>query len=88
MAKLTVCVSVILVLLVALGESSPMRLCCTQYQDHPIPVKVLKYYRIQEVTEACNIKAVIFKTVRNRLLCANPDTKWVQKAMNSVPQKL
>ncbi|XP_044075123.1 C-C motif chemokine 20 [Siniperca chuatsi] len=86
MAKLTVCVSIIMMLLVALGESSPMRLCCTQYQENPIPVKVLKYYRIQEVTEDCNIKAVIFKTVKNRLLCASPDSKWVKKAMESVPQ--
>ncbi|XP_070775559.1 C-C motif chemokine 19 [Enoplosus armatus] len=87
MAKLTLCVSIILVLLMTLGESSPMKLCCTQYQENPIPVKVLKSYRIQKDTEGCNIKAVIFKTVKNRPFCANPDSEWVQKAMDFVPQK-
>ncbi|XP_042353044.1 C-C motif chemokine 20 [Plectropomus leopardus] len=86
MAKLAVCVSVMLVLLVALTESSPM--CCTQYQEHPVPVKLLKYYRIQEITDYCNIKAIIFRTVKNKLLCADPDKKWVKIAMDSVPEKL
>lgn len=34
-------------------------LCCTRYQDHPIPVKRLKNYIIQEDTGYCNIKAVM-----------------------------
>ncbi|XP_049889553.1 eotaxin [Epinephelus moara] len=86
MAKLTVCVSMMLLLLVALSESSPM--CCTEYQENRIPVKFLKYYKIQEITDNCNIKAVIFKTVKNRLLCADPDKKWVKIAMETVPEKV
>ncbi|XP_078120074.1 C-C motif chemokine 20 [Sander vitreus] len=85
MAKLTVWVSIMLVLLVALSESSPF--CCTQYQENPIPVKFLKYYRIQEVTDYCNIKAIIFKTWRNKLVCADPHRKWVKIAQESVPEK-
>ncbi|KAM7400760.1 hypothetical protein PAMA_005107 [Pampus argenteus] len=87
MAKLAVCVSILLVLLVALSESSPVKNCCTQYHENPIPVKLLKYYTVQEITHFCNIKAVIFRTVKNRLLCANPDTEWVQRALVSVPKK-
>ncbi|XP_030259633.1 C-C motif chemokine 2 [Sparus aurata] len=85
MAKLALCVSVMLVLLVALGESGP--LCCTRYQDHPIPVKRLKNYIIQEDTGYCNIKAVIFRTIKNKPVCADPDAAWVKEAMKVVPQK-
>ncbi|XP_034744344.1 C-C motif chemokine 20 [Etheostoma cragini] len=85
MARLTVWVSLMLVVLVALGESSPF--CCTQYQEHPIPVKYLKYYKVQEVTHHCNIKAIIFKTLKSKLVCADPDRKWVKIAQESVPEK-
>ncbi|XP_035527245.1 C-C motif chemokine 20 [Morone saxatilis] len=87
MAKLAVCVSIILVLLVALGESSPVKFCCTQYNEHPVPVKVLKNFKIQKVTGFCNIKAVIFRTSKNKLLCADPDKKWVKDAMESITQR-
>ncbi|XP_051261246.1 C-C motif chemokine 20 [Dicentrarchus labrax] len=86
MAKVAVCVS-IMVLLVALGESSPGRFCCTQYHEHPVPVKVLKSYQIQKDTGFCNIKAVIFRTAKKKLLCADPDKKWVKDAMESITQR-
>ncbi|XP_073346543.1 C-C motif chemokine 20 [Pagrus major] len=86
MAKLTLCVSMMLVLLAALGESSP--LCCTRYHESPIPVKRLKYYVIQEDTGYCNIKAVIFKTIKNKPVCADPDAMWVRRAKEVVPQKV
>uniref|UniRef100_A0A8D0CP30 C-C motif chemokine n=1 Tax=Sander lucioperca TaxID=283035 RepID=A0A8D0CP30_SANLU len=63
------------------GAAGPF--CCTQYQENPIPVKFLKYYRIQEVIDHCNIKAIIFKTWRNKLVCADPDRKWVKIAQDS-----
>uniref|UniRef100_A0A667X5M5 Chemokine interleukin-8-like domain-containing protein n=1 Tax=Myripristis murdjan TaxID=586833 RepID=A0A667X5M5_9TELE len=82
MARLTVCLSALLVLLVALVDLGPMRLCCTEYNEHPIPIKMLKHYRIQKDTDICNINAVIFKTVRDRRVCGNPDSKWVQDGIN------
>ncbi|XP_070830174.1 C-C motif chemokine 20 [Chaetodon trifascialis] len=85
MAKLAVYGSIMLMLLVALGDSSPLSVCCTRYHESPVPVRLLKYYTIQDDVDYCNIKAIIFKTVKNKLLCANPDRKWVQKAMESVP---
>ncbi|XP_041805908.1 eotaxin [Chelmon rostratus] len=87
MAKLIVCVSIMLVLLVVPGESSPVSACCTQYHESPVPVRLLKCYTIQEDTDYCNIKAIIFKTRKNKLLCGNPDKKWVQEAMKTVPRK-
>ncbi|XP_030017134.1 C-C motif chemokine 20 [Sphaeramia orbicularis] len=85
MANLAVRVSIVLVLLVALADSSPVKLCCTQYHESPIPVKALKLGTVQEITGFCNIKAVIFKTVKNKLVCTNPDSEWVKAAMETVP---
>ncbi|XP_008332070.1 C-C motif chemokine 26 [Cynoglossus semilaevis] len=86
MVKHVVFVSVLLlVLMLALTESSP-RMCCTQYNEKPIPVKFLKYYKVQEMRGYCNIKAVVFTTLKNRFVCANPNSKWVQRAMESVPE--
>ncbi|XP_059199710.1 C-C motif chemokine 20 isoform X2 [Centropristis striata] len=84
MTKLIVCVSLTLLLLVALTESSPF--CCTEYQEEPVSVKVLKEYKMQDITHYCNIKAAIFKTVKRRFFCANPDKKWVKDAMKAVPE--
>uniref|UniRef100_A0A3Q3R6J0 Chemokine interleukin-8-like domain-containing protein n=1 Tax=Monopterus albus TaxID=43700 RepID=A0A3Q3R6J0_MONAL len=69
---------------VILFFKEPMKSCCTQYHPSPVPFKVLKYYRIQDNKQYCNIKAIIFTTVRNRLVCANPDSEWVQYAIGSL----
>uniref|UniRef100_A0AAQ5ZS73 Chemokine interleukin-8-like domain-containing protein n=1 Tax=Amphiprion ocellaris TaxID=80972 RepID=A0AAQ5ZS73_AMPOC len=63
--------------------NSPPRFCCTRYQETQVPVKMLKSYRIQDDMGHCNIKAVVFKTKRNKDLCGNPEEEWVQKAMDS-----
>ncbi|GAA6234805.1 C-C motif chemokine 20-like [Lates japonicus] len=86
MEKQVVCVSLLLVLLVALSESSAAKICCTQYQENPIPIKWLKYYINQEITDFCNIKATIFLTMKSKLVCADPDADWVKRAKETVPQ--
>ncbi|XP_028283995.1 C-C motif chemokine 12 [Parambassis ranga] len=86
MAKLALCVSTLLVLLVVLTESSPVKFCCTKYQEKHIPQKALKDYRIQDIN-FCNIEAVIFKTVKDLFFCGNPDEEWVKKAMEYIDQK-
>ncbi|XP_023261690.1 C-C motif chemokine 17-like [Seriola lalandi dorsalis] len=89
MAKLAVFVSVLLLLVVALleqSESSQVKVCCTQYNENPIPFKKLRYYVVQD-SNFCNIKAIIFVTVKNKLVCVNPDSMWVKRAMEFVPEK-
>ncbi|XP_040911823.1 C-C motif chemokine 20 [Toxotes jaculatrix] len=87
MDKQAVCVSLLLVLLVALSESSPTKVCCTQYHEPRVPVRLLRYYTVQEITDFCNIRAIVFRTMKNKLLCANPQSEWVQYAMGFVPEK-
>uniref|UniRef100_A0A3P9MDF7 Chemokine interleukin-8-like domain-containing protein n=1 Tax=Oryzias latipes TaxID=8090 RepID=A0A3P9MDF7_ORYLA len=55
------------------------KLCCTRYQStgNHFPVQRLKSYRVQEDTGNCNIRAIIFLTVKGRVFCANPKQQWV-----------
>uniref|UniRef100_A0AAQ5YHZ7 Chemokine interleukin-8-like domain-containing protein n=1 Tax=Amphiprion ocellaris TaxID=80972 RepID=A0AAQ5YHZ7_AMPOC len=71
---------------VLLFFKGPPRFCCTRYQETQVPVKMLKSYRIQDDMGHCNIKAVVFKTKRNKDLCGNPEEEWVQKAMELIPR--
>ncbi|CAM4588341.1 unnamed protein product [Leuciscus chuanchicus] len=83
MSRLVLTSSTLLLLLcfwVTLSQSSPVR-CCTKYSPHPLPVHRLQDFTRQDVTMTCNIEAVIFTTVKDRLICANPDDLWVQKAI-------
>uniref|UniRef100_A0A673KP44 Chemokine interleukin-8-like domain-containing protein n=1 Tax=Sinocyclocheilus rhinocerous TaxID=307959 RepID=A0A673KP44_9TELE len=53
----------------------PVR-CCTKYSSQPFPVLRLKDFTWQDATMTCNIEAVIFTSVKNRQICANPDDLW------------
>uniref|UniRef100_A0A669F5N5 Chemokine interleukin-8-like domain-containing protein n=1 Tax=Oreochromis niloticus TaxID=8128 RepID=A0A669F5N5_ORENI len=58
--------------------------CCTRYQQKPVPVKWLKSYTVQD--DNCKLRAIIFKTVKNRHICANPEDKWVNIAIPLLPR--
>ncbi|XP_059419285.1 monocyte chemotactic protein 1B-like [Carassius carassius] len=83
MNRLVLTSSTLLLLLcvwVNLSQSSPVR-CCTKYSSLPFPFLRLKDFTRQDATMTCNIEAVIFTTVKNRQVCANPDDLWVQNAI-------
>ncbi|XP_055007495.1 C-C motif chemokine 4-like [Boleophthalmus pectinirostris] len=90
MANLSVCATMMMVILM-LGESSSSK-CCTTYDPIRPPRKALIYYIVQDITELCHIRAIIFQTVvpkkqgmGTKLLCANPVSDWVIRAMETVP---
>ncbi|XP_072220032.1 C-C motif chemokine 20 [Leuresthes tenuis] len=89
MVKPFVCVSVsiLLVLLLALSHSSSTGPCCTDYYKDPIAVKYMRHFKFQNGTDYCNIKAIIFKLRKGKIVCANPDQPWVKKAIETVPYK-
>ncbi|XP_067309397.1 monocyte chemotactic protein 1B [Pseudorasbora parva] len=89
MSRLVLTSSTLLLLLcvwVTLSQSSSVR-CCTKYTLQPFPVLRLKDFTQQDATRTCNINAVIFTTVKDRLICANPDDLWVQKAIAHIQGK-
>ncbi|NWS60251.1 CCL4 protein, partial [Chunga burmeisteri] len=54
--------------------------CCFQYITRAFPSSLIKSY--EYTGSHCFKPAVIFITVRGKLICAKPDDKWVQAIMN------
>uniref|UniRef100_A0A3B4FLT9 Chemokine interleukin-8-like domain-containing protein n=1 Tax=Pundamilia nyererei TaxID=303518 RepID=A0A3B4FLT9_9CICH len=48
---------------------------CSSGQN-PVSVKRLKSYTVQD--DNCKLRAIIFKTEKNRHICANPEDQWVK----------
>ncbi|NXI21119.1 CCL5 protein, partial [Sterrhoptilus dennistouni] len=56
--------------------------CCVGYLTTPLPLnRVVKY---EHTGSHCSSPAVIFTTIKPKLVCANPDDKWVQDIMNQL----
>nr|XP_056705076.1 C-C motif chemokine 19-like [Euleptes europaea] len=53
--------------------------CCLRTSPYPIPIKVLRGYRDQQIQQGCPIRAVVFITVRGKQLCAPPHASWVKE---------
>ncbi|KAF6728481.1 C-C motif chemokine 19 [Oryzias melastigma] len=87
MAKLSACVFIMLVLLTTLNEKALARFCCTRYQKIPVPVDRLKKYTELKNTGNCHLRAIIFLTVKGKLVCANPNEEWVIEAMKTLKKK-
>ncbi|XP_013877170.1 eotaxin [Austrofundulus limnaeus] len=80
MRKLVLCVCVLL-LLITLAETRFKGACCVTYQGHRIPHKFLKSYKVQEDTNRCNLRAIIFKMVNGKTFCGDPAKRWVIRSM-------
>ncbi|NWX33727.1 CCL5 protein, partial [Notiomystis cincta] len=69
------------------ATSSPTALnfygpCCVGYITSPLPLsQVVKY---EHTGSHCSPPAVIFTTIKKKLVCANPNDKWVQGIMNQL----
>ncbi|KAI4893600.1 hypothetical protein NFI96_026847 [Prochilodus magdalenae] len=52
--------------------------CCLQYRRIPVRCAHLKGYSIQITTRHCDLSAIIFQTVNDRYICADPLMQWTQ----------
>ncbi|NWI73704.1 CCL5 protein, partial [Dryoscopus gambensis] len=85
------CTAALAVLFVAVfcyqATSSPISLklfspCCLKYITRPLPLShVVKY---EHTDSHCSLPAVIFTTIKDNLVCANLNDKWVQDIMNQL----
>ncbi|NWI39866.1 CCL4 protein, partial [Picathartes gymnocephalus] len=51
--------------------------CCVEYMTRPLPLtRVVKYEH--------TVLYQLFTTIKNKLVCANPNDKWVQNIMNQL----
>ncbi|OCU00574.1 C-C motif chemokine 25-like [Xenopus laevis] len=61
------------------GTTGDFENCCLSYAKVPHYsglYKHIKYYQVQEISESCNMRAVIFY-LKKRIICANPREQWV-----------
>ncbi|XP_031760976.1 C-C motif chemokine 25 [Xenopus tropicalis] len=57
--------------------------CCLSYAkvtQYSGLYKHIRYYQLQEISESCNMRAVIFY-LKKRIICANPMEQWVGLAI-------
>ncbi|NWW91601.1 CCL4 protein, partial [Rhynochetos jubatus] len=54
--------------------------CCIRYSTKAFPLS--RVVRYEHTGSHCSQPAVIFITVTGRMVCGNPDDKWVQDIMN------
>ncbi|XP_063258386.1 C-C motif chemokine 5-like [Prinia subflava] len=59
--------------------------CCPGYITRPLPLsRMVKY---QHTGSWCSPPAVIFTTIKGKLVCANPDDKWVHDVLNQLKDR-
>ncbi|XP_026793816.2 eotaxin [Pangasianodon hypophthalmus] len=61
--------------------------CCFSYTRRPVRCARLLGYFIQEITGNCDIRAIIFKTRDERLICADPRMEWTQERITCLWEK-
>ncbi|XP_063078622.1 C-C motif chemokine 4 homolog [Engraulis encrasicolus] len=79
-----VAVAVLVLALCSQGESSTAGPdnCCFEFYTKPIPASRIKGY--QETIASCPTKGMIFTTVTDKKICANPEDKKVQAIIEKV----
>ncbi|XP_008500180.2 C-C motif chemokine 4 homolog [Calypte anna] len=60
-------------------------LCCTQYHSKALPANRVVMY--QHTDSHCPQSAVIFTTVKGRMVCGKLGDKWVQDIVNPPQQQ-
>ncbi|NXG75914.1 CCL4 protein, partial [Baryphthengus martii] len=59
--------------------------CCMQYSTQVLPSsRVVKY---QHTGSHCARPAVIFTTVKDKMICVKPGDRWVQDIINQLENK-
>ncbi|XP_078420624.1 C-C motif chemokine 20-like [Cetorhinus maximus] len=62
--------------------------CCLTYSNNRLPLRLISGYAEQQSNEICDIDAIIFYTVGGRAVCANPEYRWVKRALHFLSKKL
>ncbi|MGH0131205.1 UNVERIFIED_CONTAM: hypothetical protein FKN15_002998 [Acipenser sinensis] len=62
--------------------------CCYSYSIKPLHCSRIRGYTIQTTKDACNIDAIVFHSVGNRNICANPLDKWVMDRIECLNRRV
>ncbi|NXU35781.1 CCL5 protein, partial [Drymodes brunneopygia] len=68
------------------ATSSPISLnfygpCCDNPGQYTKPLPLSRVVKYDHTGSHCFLPAVIFTTIKDKLVCANPNDKWVQDIM-------
>ncbi|NWR38680.1 CCL5 protein, partial [Tachuris rubrigastra] len=71
-------------------SSSPFSLnhfgpCCSEFITRPLPLRLVR--SCEHTGNHCSQPAVIFTTIKDRLVCASLDEKWVQDMVTQLKDK-
>ncbi|XP_040203377.1 C-C motif chemokine 20-like [Rana temporaria] len=61
--------------------------CCYSYRKTPVSVKAIKSYTTQRSNEVCPIDAIIFRTKKGKVFCADSTDGWVKRAIRILGEK-
>ncbi|XP_046935175.1 C-C motif chemokine 22 isoform X1 [Lynx rufus] len=64
------------------GANVEDSVCCRDYFRHPLPSRMLKYF--YWTSDSCRRPGVVFLTVRDREICADPRLPWVKKILQKM----
>ncbi|NXE96683.1 CCL5 protein, partial [Menura novaehollandiae] len=59
--------------------------CCVRTIDKPLPLGLV--VKSERTGSHCSPPAVIFTTIKDKLVCADPYEKWVKEMMNHLMDK-
>nr|XP_055059135.1 C-C motif chemokine 2-like [Misgurnus anguillicaudatus]XP_055059136.1 C-C motif chemokine 2-like [Misgurnus anguillicaudatus] len=62
------------------GDGPSPASCCLSVSNTKIPIVNLLDYYVQD-TSLCPIRAIRFRTRKNKTICSDPEDKWAKKAM-------
>ncbi|XP_031439828.1 C-C motif chemokine 20b [Clupea harengus] len=90
MERLRCCTLTLLFIILILNTSilsTESASCCLSYSRRPIRCQKLKGYTMQDITTSCDIKAIIFHTVGERFICADPAREWTHHRIQCLKDK-
>ncbi|XP_039088580.1 C-C motif chemokine 22 isoform X2 [Hyaena hyaena] len=64
------------------GANVEDSICCRDYFRGPLPFRMLKYF--YWTSDSCRRPGVVFLTVRDREICADPRLPWVKKILQKL----
>nr|BAD51710.1 macrophage inflammatory protein-3 alpha [Triakis scyllium] len=86
--KLVVTLLFSMLMLNMLDDSAFALDCCLRYSNKRLPFRLISGYVQQQSNEICDIDAIVFYTVGDQAICANPDSRWVKVALKLMSKKL
>ncbi|XP_041923585.1 monocyte chemotactic protein 1B-like [Alosa sapidissima] len=82
-----VCCLITICLILPAVSSTTTDCCLKQSSRQKLKANKVKTYHIQQQGGICPIHVVVFVTVRNKRICADPHRQWVKDTVRKVDER-